>query len=146
LSAGHSNLPMWKWSPPLQDMSAATYRMSDMSQNVDANQKSLRRKDSGTTSGEVSVCRRRLQCQDRQEGHRVSRQGMPDEGSGVSIAKVNFFVNKHLSVIWRWSQISNQIFNEDSRSKAALRQPFSACVYCIHLRFQSNYLDWLKPR
>jgi len=39
-------------------------------------------------------------------------------------------------------------------SKAALRQSFSACVYCMQLRFQSNYLvrfqsnylDWLKPR
>jgi hypothetical protein len=30
--------------------------------------------------------------------------------------------------------------------KAALRQSFSECVYCMQLRFQSNYLDWLKPK
>jgi hypothetical protein len=72
----------------LQDMSSATDRMSDMSQNVDANEKSFRRKDSGKTSGEVSVCRRRLQREDRQEGHRMSRQGMPDERGGMSVTKV----------------------------------------------------------
>ncbi len=30
--------------------------------------------------------------------------------------------------------------------KAELQQTFSACVYCMLLRFQCNYLDWLKPR
>ncbi len=28
--------------------------------------------------------------------------------------------------------------------KAALRQSFPACVYCMQLRFQINYLDWIK--
>ncbi len=32
------------------------------------------------------------------------------------------------------------------KSKAALRRAFYACVYCMHLRFQRNYLGWLKPR
>jgi len=30
--------------------------------------------------------------------------------------------------------------------KVALQRAFYACVYCMQLRFQSNYLDWLKPR
>jgi hypothetical protein len=30
--------------------------------------------------------------------------------------------------------------------KAALRHAFSACVYCMRLRFQSNYVGWLKPK
>jgi len=31
-------------------------------------------------------------------------------------------------------------------SKAALRRAFYACVYCMRLRFQGNYVGWLKPR
>jgi len=30
--------------------------------------------------------------------------------------------------------------------KAALRHAFLACVYCMWLRFQSNYVGWLKPK
>jgi hypothetical protein len=29
--------------------------------------------------------------------------------------------------------------------KAALRWAFYACVYCMQLRFQRNYVGWLKP-
>jgi len=29
--------------------------------------------------------------------------------------------------------------------KAAFQNTFSACVYCIWLRFQRNYISWLKP-
>jgi len=29
--------------------------------------------------------------------------------------------------------------------KAALRRAFYACVYCMWLRFQRNYVGWLKP-
>jgi hypothetical protein len=29
--------------------------------------------------------------------------------------------------------------------KAALRHAFSACVYCMRLRFQRNFVGWLKP-
>ncbi len=32
------------------------------------------------------------------------------------------------------------------RSKAALRQSFLACVYCMQLRFQSNYLGFSQSR
>jgi len=31
------------------------------------------------------------------------------------------------------------------QSKDELRQSFSTCVYCMLLRFQSNYLGWLMP-
>jgi len=30
--------------------------------------------------------------------------------------------------------------------KAELQQSFSACVYCMRLRFQRNELGWLKSR
>jgi len=30
--------------------------------------------------------------------------------------------------------------------KAALGRAFYACVYCLLLRFQRNYVGWLKPR
>jgi len=38
---------------------------------------------------------------------------------------------------WQWN-------NGKFVTKAALRQSFSACVYCMQLPFQINYLDWLK--
>jgi len=34
----------------------------------------------------------------------------------------------------------------NSYSKAALRRAFYACVYCMWLRFPSNFLGWPKPR
>jgi len=38
------------------------------------------------------------------------------------------------------------LVTEATVNKAALRHAFSACVYCMQLRFQRNYVGWLKPK
>ncbi len=40
---------------------------------------------------------------------------------------------------------NHDIVNNLCRTKAGMRHAFSVCVYCMRLRFHSNYVGWLNP-